>query len=73
MNSSHAGASEPMAAGGRNEDIRTKLARYQKERQDFEVIRQQFRKKNSELGLNSSQGLTMGGAGAGAVTENTPV
>ena len=38
------------------EDIRTKLARYKKEREDFEVIRQNFRKKNSELGVASASG-----------------
>ena len=39
-------------AGG--EDIRSKLARYKKEREDFELVRQQFRKKNSELTLTNS-------------------
>ena len=62
--------SDSGAPGGRNEDIRAKLARYQKERQDFEVIRQQFRKKNSELGINNS-GAAPGKFGGN--TENTPV
>lgn len=39
---------------GGNEDIRAKLARYKKEREDFEVIRQQFRKKNAELGASTA-------------------
>ena len=36
------------------EDIRSKLARYKKEREDFELIRQQFRKKNTELGNSAN-------------------
>jgi len=34
---------------GGKEDIKSKLARYKKEREDFEQIRMQFRQKNSEL------------------------
>ena len=49
-------SADTAGGGGGNEDIRAKLARYKKEREDFEVIRQQFRKKNSELGVSSSSG-----------------
>ena len=44
------------------EDIRSKLARYKKEREDFELVRQQFRQKNNELSKSSKP-----------YTENTPV
>lgn len=62
--------------GGDGEDIRAKLARYKKEREDFELIRQQFRKKNSELststptvtGQQQQQQQNQGG-----ISENTPV
>ena len=53
------------------EDIRSKLARYKKEREDFEMIRQQFRQKNSELGVapasTSKPNQSLGGG-----SENTP-
>ena len=39
---------------GGGEDIRSKLARYKKEREDFELVRQQFRKKNAELSINNA-------------------
>ena len=48
------------------EDIRAKLARYKKEREDFEVIRQNFRQKNSELGVSSA-------SGGNSKSENTPM
>lgn len=60
---------ESSAAGGRSsEDIRSKLARYKKEREDFEIVRQQFRQKSNDLGGS--------GSGAGdkqGYSENTPV
>jgi len=34
---------------GQEEDIRSKLARYKQEREDFEKVRQQFREKNKEI------------------------
>ena len=39
------------SAGGtsHNEDIRAKLARYKQERENFELVRQQFRQKHKEL------------------------
>ena len=54
------------------EDIRTKLARYKKEREDFEVIRQQFRKKNSELGVSGASGGGGGANGSNVYSEGTP-
>lgn len=35
---------ETAGNGRSSEDIRSKLARYKKEREDFEIVRQQFRK-----------------------------
>ena len=58
--------------GGDGEDIRTKLARYKKEREDFELIRQQFRKKNSELSTSAANVTTQQQNQAG-ISENTPV
>ena len=52
------------ASGG--EDIRSKLARYKKEREDFELVRQQFRQKNAELSINNAAKQHSG-------SENTPV
>ena len=52
--------------GRGSEDIRAKLARYKKEREDFEVVRQQFRSKNLEL--------PAGGQGTkNSYSENTPI
>ena len=51
---------------GGGEDIRSKLARYKKEREDFELVRQQFRKKNAELSINNATQQHSG-------SENTPV
>mmetsp|Transcript_38048 Transcript_38048/g.49958 ORF Transcript_38048/g.49958 Transcript_38048/m.49958 type:complete len:127 (+) Transcript_38048:895-1275(+) len=61
-------------AGG-SEDIRAKLARYKKEREDFEMIRQQFRKKNSELSTSAANVSTSQNPAGGnqGVSENTPV
>ena len=51
---------------GPGEDIRSKLARYKKEREDFELVRQQFRQKNAELSINNATQQHSG-------SENTPV
>ena len=64
----------PSSGGG--EDIRVKLARYKKEREDFEMVRMQFRKKNSELGasdggVNLASGNINKSSASGI--ENTPV
>ena len=51
---------------GGGEDIRSKLARYKKEREDFELVRQKFRQKNAELSINNATQQHSG-------SENTPV
>lgn len=56
------------------EDIRSKLARYKKEREDFEIIRQQFRQKNSEIAssnnVSTSQGTGFDHTPAAGVSAN---
>ena len=66
-----AGANKNSGGGA---DIRAKLARYKKEREDFEVIRQQFRQKNEQLSTSGVLPPPSGKAGgaAGAYSENTP-
>lgn len=64
------------SSGAGGEDIRSKLARYKKEREDFEMVRMQFRKKNSELGVSDggiNQAATNMNKSSASGIENTPV
>lgn len=56
MGASSSGPSAAML--DRTEDIRAKLQRYKKEREDFEIVRQQFRQRSEQLGARSQESET---------------